>query len=97
MVRGEIHRCQIDMRSHPRGVICPSHVVRLTLAERKGAGKTGAPAGTHKTPVLNECTRNAQGKHRAAETRPSLRDGLTAYAALSREPTFPLASLVLAN
>ena len=41
MVRGEIHRCQIDMRSHPRGVICPSHVVRLTLAERKGAGKTG--------------------------------------------------------
>ena len=30
-------------------------------------------------------------------TRPSLRDGRTAYAELSREPNFPLASLALAN
>jgi len=30
-------------------------------------------------------------------TRPSLRSGLTAYAVLSREPIFPLASLALAN
>src|SRR5215510_11238000 len=55
----------------------------LTLSFGKGAGKTGrrlAPMG----PCARKCARNAQRKHRAAETtRPSLRSGLTAYAALS--------------
>src|SRR6266702_2992029 len=59
----------------------------FTPSRKKGRREDRAPAGTHKTPVLNRCTRNAQGRHRAAETRPSLRDGLTAYAALSREPS----------
>src|SRR5215510_2848338 len=55
----------------------------LTLSFGKGAGKTGrrlAPMG----PCARKCARSAQRKHRAAETtRPSLRSGLTAYAALS--------------
>src|SRR4051812_27693701 len=53
--------------------------------QRKGAGKTGRRLAPIKTPMRTDCTRNAQGSHRAAETRPSLRDGLTAYAVLSPE------------
>jgi hypothetical protein len=55
----------------------------LTLSLERAQGRPGA--GWHPwASVPKKCTRNAQRKHRAAETtRPSLRDGLTAYAGLS--------------
>jgi hypothetical protein len=77
--------CSISnsMSQYSRGMFCPSSAQLLDPFLGKGAGKTGrrlAPMGL----CAKKCTRNAQRKHRAAETtRPSLRSGLTAYAALS--------------
>ena len=56
----------------------------FTLFSKRGRREDRAPAGTHDGPRAEHCTRNAQERHRAAETpRPSLRSGFTAYAALS--------------
>ena len=61
-------------------------MLSFSPSRKKERREDRAPAGTHRAPMRKCCTRNAQGRHRAAETRPSLRSGLTAYAVLSREP-----------
>jgi hypothetical protein len=67
MVHTEAHRIQIDTRSQSRGMFGPSHALRFTPSRKKGRREDRAPAGTHTTPMRNDCTRNAQGKHRAAK------------------------------
>jgi hypothetical protein len=71
---------------------CPSLALSFAPSEKKGRREGRAPTGTRKAPVLNRCARNAQGRHRAAETRPSLRSGLTAYARSPRR-RIPFASV----
>ena len=62
--------------------------------DQEGAGKAGVPART-RGPLRD--MRTQEEPHSSIQvvpiTRPSLRDGRTAYAVLSREPNFPLASL----
>ena len=86
-----------DTPSHPRGLFRPSLASSPCPQLKEGAGKTGRRLAPIKTPMRNDCTRNAQGRHRAAETRPSLRDGLTAYAALSPETSSLLPPSPLRN
>ncbi len=48
-------------------MLCPSHASLFTPFREKGRREDRAPAGTRKTPVRNDCARDAQGRHRAAK------------------------------
>src|SRR5262245_56062690 len=88
LARGAIEFIHLtaDASSHSRGVFRPSFASFVTPSRKKGRREDRAPAGTHDGPRAEHCARNAQERHRAAETtRPSLRGGFTAYAALSPE------------
>jgi len=72
--------------SHPRGAICPSFAWSLRPQIQEGAGK----AGCRLAPAVRCAKGSAKEPHSSIQvkpnTRPSLRDGRTAYAVLSREP-----------
>ena len=77
----------VDTPSHPRGAFRPSLAPLSLPLQRKGAGK----AGCRLAPTVR-CARVAQANLHSGiqvkpNTRPSLRDGRTAYAVLSREPS----------
>ena len=82
MLAREVQACDCVLAAClARVMLCVSHPLR-----KKGRREDRAPAGTHKTPMLNRCTRNAQGRHRATETSGlPCAVVLTAYAALSPE------------
>src|SRR6516225_1714351 len=70
------------MRRRPRGMICPSFARLFALESTEGAGKTG-----HRLMPMAPVQWKTHGvgtTGSAANTRPSLRDGVTAYNALSR-------------
>ncbi|MET4388958.1 hypothetical protein ABIB73_004723 [Bradyrhizobium sp. F1.4.3] len=76
-----------DTPSHPRGSIRPSFASSLHPLIQEGAGK----AGCRLAPAVRCAKAHAEKLHSGIQvkpnTRPSLRSGLTAYAALSREPS----------
>ena len=75
----------VDTPSRPRGAFRPSFASSSTLIAKRAQGRPGAD-GTHD--LL--CEGNEGKPHSSIQvkpnTRPSLRDGRTAYAVLSREP-----------
>ena len=77
-----------------RGAIRPSFAVFITPSPKKGRREDRVPAGT-RGPLRELHTQ--EEPHSSIQvwpsTRPSLRDGRTAYAVLSREPILLLASL----
>jgi hypothetical protein len=85
----------VDTPCRSRGLIHPSFASSLAPQSKRAQGRPGA--GSHP----RSAARNAHaGKpHSSIQvvpiTRPSLRDGRTAYAVISREPNFPLASLAV--
>jgi hypothetical protein len=84
-----------DTPCRSRGLIHPSFASSLAPQSKRAQGRPGA--GSHP----RSAARNAHaGKpHSSIQvvpiTRPSLRDGRTAYAVISQEPNFPLASLAV--
>ena len=77
-----------DMRSPSRGAIRPSFSFRVTPPSKEGCREGRVPDGT-RGPLREMHTQ--EEPHSSIQvkpnTRPSLRDGRTAYAALSREPS----------
>ena len=75
-----------DTSSHSRGAFRPSFALRFTPPKQRAQGRPGA--GWHPRSAARKCS--ARRPHSSIQvtpnTRPSLRDGRTAYAALSREP-----------
>src|ERR1700755_1382462 len=72
-----------DMRPHSRGAMRPSFAVVFTLEKQEGAGKTGC-ALHPRSRVQKATVKNAHEHTGSAEAvRPSLRNGFTAYAAIS--------------
>ena len=73
-----------------RGAIRPSFAVFITPSPKKGRREDRVPAGT-RGPLRELHTQ--EEPHSSIQvwpsTRPSLRDGRTAYAVLSREPMLP--------
>ena len=76
-----------DMRSPSRGAIRPSFSFRVTPPSKEGCREGRVPDGT-RGPLREMHTQ--EEPHSSIQvkpnTRPSLRDGRTAYAVLSREP-----------
>jgi hypothetical protein len=56
-IRGQI----TNTHRHSRGTFCPSHALLVTPFRKKGRREDRAPAGTHKTPMRNDCTRMHRG------------------------------------
>ena len=83
------------MRFRPRGLIARA-LLHLSPPNPRGHREGRVPTGT-RGPLREMHTQ--EEPHSSIQvvpiTRPSLRDGRTAYAALFREPNFPLASLAV--
>ncbi len=86
--RSPIRMCVADTPSPSRGGFRPSFASSLHPRDPRGRREGRVPAGTHGP--LRE-THTQRRPHSSIQvkpnTRPSLRSGLTAYAALSREPS----------
>jgi hypothetical protein len=79
-----------DTSSRSRGLIHPSFAGHSTLSNPRGRREDRVPTGT-RGPLREMHTQ--EEPHSSIQvvpiTRPSLRDGRTAYAVISREPNFP--------
>src|SRR4051794_12828962 len=75
----------VDMPSHSRDTLRPKFSFRFALAESEGAGNAGC--ALHPRSHAQVCTRKCAHEHtgEAENIRHSLRNGFTAYNALSPE------------
>src|SRR5258708_31631445 len=71
-----------DVTPHSRGMMCPRLAKTSALAKEEGAGKTGCTL--HPRSRVQTCTKKRTRAYRfSGGIRPSLRNGFTAYFALS--------------
>ena len=89
-------RRHFELQTHLRSLA--AHLARALLAflalQRRGRREGRAPTGTRGLPREKHTRKRPHSSIQVSpNARPSLRDGRTAYAVLSREPNFPLASL----
>ena len=85
------HAAQIaDTPSQPRGLNHPSFASSFTLFNQRGCREDRVLTSHPRSAARNARAEKPHSSIQVAPiTRPSLRDGRTAYAVLSREPNFP--------
>ena len=78
--RSTFSNSRADSAPHSRGRMCPSHASFASLEKQEGAGKAGCRP--HPLPASNKKSWR-QSPQAWPNIRPSLRNGVTAYSALS--------------
>jgi hypothetical protein len=92
--RSSRHISLVDMPFRSRGLIHPSFAwSRHPLKSKRAQGRPGADRHPRSAARMHTRKRPHSSIQVWPNARPSLRDGRTAYAVISREPNFPLASL----